>query len=1041
MSDYVTRWVSNLVWWKNWSDDNLKFWEITDYRWERFSSGKSTLADSISSSTLNQVAAWVSTSTAKPDISTPQNLLWNNITWGQADINMDTTLNDVVKPNPLSASEILWNTWIKESEKVTQAEEDVKNESRTKTVWNFFKSIGDSISDWNVSNILDTKRQAKEKTVAVWYNEDNHNILRLAFNEWQWIWDDFGDTVFNRWQWNKQIFDQLYSEYEDMRDAIENSWYDELTQQQMLNAAYDNLLKEVNERKLLKVYEDDFYSDWLIYWLLDRETKAVGRRKDQFSQEQLNRLSKSNIKEAWIYEVTPEQFDAFLDIYWYNADIADRYSLDDATDTAKVRYELEDEWLAQLKSIETHQIIDPAMAQIKALESDGTISEDTGTSIMQNSYTVVNDALNQMHLYLDEPLAYYKAVKAKDYWTLTTWEKAILWYGEGIMQFMDDYTKALQRWLNVSISQWIENWELVNSAEMIDGMSITEFFRNAISDANLKAWWLDLLATESAIDAMQHINNNINYLYWQWKGNHLRKAWTEAQRIWWAYWYWAWELYQMWIMWWVKWIEALSWRDVQSLADYDLADFTTWRMLATQDEVPRALRWISDSNDFAKLLKRYWLAALENVPEFAWELQAIRPFLWGTSKYAKLSSKAIQLEKTAAATRKLNWLSKIFNWIKNTVGTTSKAWWTKNWIAKMYEWVSNSLPPKLKATLELWTNVVKRKVKDQAIDAIASYYDTESYSTPSFLLSVWLTWLTETLPSLLWDTQLYKMIKNKIKWLNRTDWTWWRLMDIINSDEEILRRWGDIFGTDFNTFKLVAWSEWWWEVEDLMKAAYNMLSPDGKVAINNFTKQQLFEQLKNIKTIDWQSTYGRNLMSLINAQWSNAWDIMKYVLWIPWKVEFGWFTSSILFKEWAERQTRYLKQAYDIELDKITWQFRKWLENWFTKEQIEELASKTKYTDVIENWKVNSKYFEKDWDRYILNSDWANYLKLQITEYTDTMRKADAIRAQAEWDKEFLEDVIAKIWNWRWLSPEVVNKLATSWAYTKMVNEFSRVVC
>lgn len=1041
MSDYVTRWVSNLVWWKNWSDDNLKFWEITDYRWERFSSGKPTLADSISSPTLNQVAAWVSTSTAKPDISTPQNLLWNNITWGQADINMDTTLNDVVKPNPLSASEILWNTWIKESEKVTQAEEDVKNESRTKTVWNFFKSIGDSISDWNVSNILDTKRQAKEKTVAVWYNEDNHNILRLSFNEWQWIWDDFGDTVFNRWQWNKQIFDQLYSEYEDMRDAIENSWYDELTQQQMLNAAYDNLLKEVNERRLLKVYEDDFYSDWLIYWLHDEEAKAVGRRKDQFSQEQLNRLSKSNIKEAWIYEVTPEQFDAFLDIYWYNADIADRYSLDDATDTAKVRYELEDEWLAQLKSIETHQIIDPAMAQIKALESDGTISEDTGTSIMQNSYTVVNDALNQMHLYLDEPLAYYKAVKAKDYWTLTTWEKAILWYGEGIMQFMDDYTKALQRWLNVSISQWIENWELVNSAEMIDGMSITEFFRNAISDANLKAWWLDLLATESAIDAMQHINNNINYLYWQWKGNHLRKAWTEAQRIWWAYWYWAWELYQMWIMWWVKWIEALTWRDVQSLADYDLADFTTWRMLATQDEVPLALRWISDSNDFARLLKRYWLAALENVPEFAWELQAIRPFLWGTSKYAKLSSKAIQLEKTAAATRKLNWLSKIFNWVKNTVGTTSKAWWTKNWIAKMYEWVSNSLPPKLKATLELWTNVVKRKVKDQAIDAIASYYDTESYSTPSFLLSVWLTWLTETLPSLLWDTQLYKMIKNKIKWLNRTDWTWWRLMDIINSDEEILRRWSDIFGTDFNTFKLVAWSEWWWEVEDLMKAAYNMLSPDGKVAINNFTKQQLFEQLKNIKTIDWQSTYGRNLMSLINAQWSNAWDIMKYVLWIPWKVEFGWFTSSILFKEWAERQTRYLKQAYDIELDKITWQFRKWLENWFTKEQIEELASKTKYTDVIENWKVNSKYFEKDWDRYILNSDWANYLKLQITEYTDTMRKADAIRAQAEWDKEFLEDVIAKIWNWRWLSPEVVNKLATSWAYTKMVNEFSRVVC
>ena len=1042
--NWLVKGVTNKVARHDWSENNQSLWNIITWR----TTSQPTQADSISVNkpTLNQVAAWVSSSAAQPDLVTPENLLWNNVNWGQADINMDTTLNDVVKSNPLSASEILGNTWIKESEKVMQAEEDVKNESWMKTISNFFKSVRDSISDWNVANILDTKRQAKEKTVAVWYNEDNHNILRLAFNEWQGLSDDFSDTFFKRWKGNQQIFDALFDQYQDQIWQITWSNYDDATKYEMANAAYDKFLKEVNDRKLLKVYEDDFYSDWLVYWLHDKEAKAIWRRKDQFSQEQLNRLAKSNIKEKWIYELTSDQLDAFLDAYWYNADIAQRYSLTDTTDTAKVRYELEDEGLAELKSVETHQILDPAMRQINALVEDWVVSWDVGNEILANSYWVIEKALNQMHLYLDEPLAYYKAVQWKDYWDLTTWEKAILWYGEGIMEFMDDYTKALQIWLQKSIEWWIENWELVNAAEMINGMSINDFFKDAISNSNIKAGWLELLATESAIDAMQHINNNINYLYWQWKWSGLRRAWTEAQRIWWAYWYTAWELFQTGIMWWVKWWEALKWDDVQSTADYDLADFTTGQMLATEYNLPWFLRlwWdtlFGNNEDFAKLLRTYWMQALENIPEFAWEFEALRPFLWGTNKYVKLSSKMAEIEKSAKATRKMWLLSKIFNTTKKTVWGVSEAWGTKNWINKMFNWVADRMSPRWKAVLELWNNAIKRTVKDQAIDAIASYYDTESYSTPSFMLSVWLTWLTEVLPSILGDTQLFKMVKNKMRWLDWAEWTWWRLMDVINSDEELLRRRSNVYGTDFNTYKLIASWEWWGEVEDMLKQAYNMLSPDWKQAINNFSKQQMLEQLKRIGTIDWQSTYGRNLMSLINAEWSNVADVWKYILGIPGKVEFWWFTSSVLFKEGAERQTRYLKQVYDIELDKIKWQFRQWLENWFTKEQLEEVASKTKYTDVIKDWKVNSRYFAKDWDRYILNSDWANYLKLDVADYTEAMRRADVLRAQAEGTKEFLDDTFSKIASWKWVSKETVDRLAKSWAYQKMVDEFSKVVC
>ena len=105
------------------------------------------------------------------------------------------------------------------------------------------------------------------------------------------------------------------------------------------------------------------------------------------------------------------------------------------------------------------------------------------------------------------------------------------------------------------------------------------------------------------------------------------------------------------------------------------------------------------------------------------------------------------------------------------------------------------------------------------------------------------------------------------------------------------------------------------------------------------------------------------------------------------------------------------------------------------------MASKTKYTDVIKDWKVNSRYFAKDWDRYILNSDWANYLKLDMADYTEAMRKADVLRAQAEGTKEFLDDTFSKIASWKWVSKETVDRLAKSWAYQKMVDEFSKVVC
>jgi hypothetical protein len=46
---------------------------------------------------------------------------------------------------------------------------------------------------------------------------------------------------------------------------------------------------------------------------------------------------------------------------------------------------------------------------------------------------------------------------------------------------------------------------------------------------------------------------------------------------------------------------------------------------------------------------------------------------------------------------------------------------------------------------------------------------------------------------------------------------------------------------------------------------YNQLNPEAKLAMNNFSKQVIADQVSRLTKLDWNSSYGRNLRALIDA--------------------------------------------------------------------------------------------------------------------------------------------------------------------------------
>ena len=1029
----VYTWVWNILDWKPWWENNTTFEEVT--KW--ISRDKKAESVRMPEPTLNEVAS-VETprnNSILPDISTPSvNVNWNDEQW-QTDIAMDENwdVDKKLREMPKAEESILWNLELAEKDKTMEAIDRAETEGAVETWRSIYNSIlkffNNTIPDWIANQFEDSEIQSKEKILAIKYDPASKNITRLVINKPHWLLQDTADAFFNRWENNEEIFRNLYYEYDATLDAIANSWLDERTQLALANVAKEEFRKTVNDKKLIKAMEDDAYSDGLIW--KSQNSKRFWRRKDQFTDEQLERLAKAKDIKEWAYEVNADEFDAFLDVYEKNNELESFRNVSKSESETRVSVKIDEEQIANIQSTQQKQILSRPTELINSLVESWKISSDVGNEIENNSIGVIRDAVSQMHLYLDSPLAYYAAVREKEnrWLPLTDWERAILWYGPQLEKVMNSYTSALEEWLYKSIESWINNWELTKVIDQINGLSIKDFFKDKVEESLIQAWWLSLNANESVIDWFQLLNNNFSHLFRQGKWNWLRQTWTEWQRILWGAWYMAWELGSMLFRTGVEWIENIFWTN-HRVSEYVWADFSKWMMLTTDESA----RW--------RLAKQYWLLALENIPELAWEIYLMK-WTWLFGKGSKVKD---ALKKTMEATKKSSSISSMISKAKRAVGSARKQW-AKNYIKNMAKEVWKDLPERTKAIIDIGERMIQRVVRDQTIDWLASYYDTEAYSTPSFLLSVWLTWLTEIwFETLLGDAQLWKMFTNKLRWLPSTAGTWWQIMKMLEDSPEIWKRLEDIYwptSRNFLTYKVLARDKGLSEIEDILSIAYKEMSPEWQEAMRKFSKDVAIQKLNELNAIDWNSEYWKRLRALVDARSTNIWDLWKYLLWIPWEVSVWWFTSSILFKEWADAatQTRYIKKWYDIVLDNIDWQFRSKLQQWFKDTDIYQIWKLKWYEEVIKNWKVNENYFVKEWDKYILNGDGAKYLWLDVSEYTEAMMREDALRAQAENTNAFLNENIKEFAKWKWISEWTINRLASSWTFESMVRELERVTC
>ena len=1067
----VVRWVTNLASGKSWSENNQSLWDIITWKASAPSSviGKTATVpqwDIKKSTTLNDVASWSGTTTwpQLPDISTPnRDLLWINSLWGQDDIKMDddSTLSQVsTGTDLLHAREIIEWAWIKSEDQVKENEEKVNWENWRDTAKSFWRSAKEL-----VSNIIDYPRerwqnkavyQSNEKKVAVWYDPESRNIMQLAINEGQWLTDDFNATLFKKWKWNSKVFSDLYQEYNNWLDAIASSNLDWQVKAQLANELHNKFKQEVQDRQLIKVYENDYYSDWLFYPIFDKESTRVGRMKDKFTQDELDNLSKSEIKKWWIYELTDKQFDDFLEAYQYNNELRSSiYWKDDEDDENKLLVQLEDNAQQEATAAQSKYVMNWVNQTLNAKVELWEITPVQRNEIYNRVMNVVDDRIDKMWTYMWWPLAYYRLVQNKNPGDMTDWERATLWFWPSMVNVMEDYVGALSRWANETVNTWInDEWELADIPDTIDWKAINDFFNDAIRDNVIRAGGVDMLWNESALDAMQLLGQNINHLYWQWKWNKFRQAYTEAAYNFWQYWYTAQELFQLWanyLIWW--WLAQTLWADTPARAekaqDYHRADWSTAALVETDEEWHWRSLW---NEDLARLIKEYWLKFLDIAWETAWMIVAEKPFFWWVWSAAKNTARWLNATRrtmeAAAKAERTTWvLWNLYNSVKGAIWNTRAAWWTRQFLNKVSDAISVSpaTSAKARALLELWKNWLSRVTRDQLIDLTSTYLDTESYSTPSFWLSMWFTWLFEALPAIFKDTQLLKIISNKARWLNALDGTWWKMIDYMTSDPEVMKWFERFFWTNNPTFKQLKtlWQAWWWSgFEDALKIMYNRLNPEAKLAMNNFSKRTLVEQIWNLSKIDWQSSYGRWLRAILDAQWTNGADVIKYIFGIPGKVDVWWFTSSILFKEWWQQQTRYLKKSYDTALDNIEWWFRKRLQEWFTVKDVADLASNTKYKDLMKDWRVNENLFEL-WEdgKYILNADWAKRLWLDVSDYTEAMARQDIIKKQARETMDLFDDKLKQLANGKWISDDTIKKVVDSWTFNRMIDEFQKVLC
>lgn len=761
----------------------------------------------------------------------------------------------------------------------------------------------------------------------------------------------------------------------------------------------------------------------------------------KYSSDTLSAVSNNNIK-AWNYPASEEEIWAYVDTISNNEDIA-RTAYEKYKDDMNVGLDEVDLTETETSNEVTQRFMDIAKKWTLDKINTNLASKERWEAI-RNVEEVAKDQIDRL-LATD---MYLKKLRDEAIQTpelqRTSWQMSIIHnYDVTWKQMMDKLANNINDYLLLQLDEWVnESGEIEDALWKFEwGRELNDILRDWLDEiSGIEISWLETFGKVSAIDIMRRFANEAAYEYRQWKlaqddawiksawntlEHSLEPVWEQRSEAWQALWRLS-----------VKTINTVSsafeWRRGWNspTSAYLDADFSVGKLIETDDSPNK------------RTVKKYALQFGEYVPE---GIGAVAPDIALTFATAWWS--APSLLRSVWAISKLRNFTRINNLIKEgkQAGRLIDAWlrgiekvsalWKELWnINSRYKRVIN-IADRALSQFAVW----------QSMDAKLSAFDTEPYSDTSFWLSMWGSLLWDILPE---AKDIWGIMRTWAKWWKAlTKWTWvWDLVDFINqSDENALliakQMWKNT--ANFSEQDLKNYVRSYAEITDAAKRVYNELTAEWKVAANSWTKELMYNYVKQAY---WANSRIWKAVRAIVENWAtNPADIIKYVWNVPWTVSIWPYQSVIKLKHWTLAWVEAKNWwRYDVALDNIDWWFGSKVLNGFTFKDIQDISKINGYDDVLKN---KDKYFRKvvektknGWTRTrrVLTEDGLDKFGLEAKSLSLDSLWIEI--SEAENVREIFKEKMKNLSNMK-LSEDTINALADGGGYSEVVSKVENILC
>ena len=887
-------------------------------------------------------------------------------------------------------------------------------------------SIVDFIGNFDRSWDYEKEYEINKKVTNIWYDKDTNNVYTLELKDY---WDD--------WASAQEALQNAINTYE----ATLNYYW------------WDNAPEEIQVQAFKKLYDD---TKWLFVAKWDDWYWGFKRKKDLFTDEQLELLAKNNVKE-WAYEPSYKQFSMYLENMGKNINLANDLKTKHNIDTS-TWFDLDNSQTSRAEQV----FMNRAMQWVLDIAKQNLAPEEVW-EFYANAYVIAKNNFERAWE-TARPVFDAAAVireKIKQGKTITQEEKKTLEYANTL----DDMLNAEADSLNFfskdhADAAYVEDWKIMQARDIF---SDWRNLHQVISQWVIDAAWLQDDPNKSWIDAFQEVTNEALYNYeqsaWWWFGN----AWETFQ-------HWMWKVWEVLSEWWQQTVYGLTqlgnyawdiWTyDFQSAKDrftwkkawtkmweYLNQDFTIGTMINTEENWFLSTFW----QDFSRTFRKYWAKAVEYWPEFAANiipdimLTAASWWWWGVGKVAtklptitKLISKWAELTRINSLMNKISWANQIrkaigwIRWLEEAAASLSRSWEVPSWT---------------RFAAGRMGKLIKDWIIDQAIDWQYNMYDTEAYSDISFGLSLAWTGLFEILPWLR-KSWAFKQIRNLVTNEYLTKGTAWDAIEFLGKEENqnilknLTSKYAKNWELTFDDFRKIAsnMEELWWILEKNWNAMPDYLKP----SVNKWNKEMTWRILNQVYDVDANSVLWRNIRAIISKEWTNLADLYKFIGNIPWDVKVWPWRSVIKIKN-ADGTTKGLlwiewtnAKPYSIKLDTILdWWLTKKLENWFSLVDINKIKSLPEYSNVTDSMFM----LDKDW-KYYITKEWVNALGISSVDMPLEYHARELAKAEA-WDvseqfRSFMKEINSSKKN---IQPDTIDEIANSWTYQDVRDKVADIVC